>query len=164
MSTRTRGAVSKRKILPILLDAAPDRFDRYVEPFAGSACLFFALGPSHAVLADINTDLVNVYRALKTDVESVIGHLSLFKRNKSEYYRVRSQSIVGMPKERRAARFIGGRWQGSGTTVLEARGALRTKNADHPDIVCEVDAIFQGAILDLAVGVVEANLPRTGST
>ncbi|MBI2818462.1 MAG: DNA adenine methylase [Acidobacteria bacterium] len=45
MNTFLRWAGSKRKLLPILLDVAPDNFDRYVEPFAGSACLFFALEP-----------------------------------------------------------------------------------------------------------------------
>src|SRR5260370_41753763 len=106
MNTFLRWAGSKRKLLPILLDAAPKKFDRYVEPFAGSACLFFALGPRRAVLADINEELVNTYRALKTDVEGVIEHLAAFKCSKKEYYLVRSESLLGMPKQRRAARFI----------------------------------------------------------
>src|SRR5438094_5770958 len=106
MNTFLRWAGSKRKLLPVLLDAVPDNFDRYVEPFAGSACLFFALGPHRAILADINADLVNVYQRLKDDVEGVISHLSSFKSNKSEYYRLRSESIARMPRARRAARFI----------------------------------------------------------
>jgi DNA adenine methylase len=89
-----------------LLNAAPEKFERYVEPFAGSACLFFALGPRRAVLADINNDLINAFRVLKTNVESVIRHLGSFKCNKSEYYRVRSQNPSRMPIGRRAARFI----------------------------------------------------------
>ena len=106
MNTFLRWAGSKRKLLPVLLDVAPGNFDRYVEPFAGSACLFFALEPPQAVLADINEDLINVYRALKTNVESVIKQLTSFKCNKVEYYRVRSQKLPKMPRERRAARFI----------------------------------------------------------
>jgi len=76
MNTFLRWASSKRKLLPVLLDAAPDKFDRYVEPFAGSACLFFALEPPRALLGDINADLINTYRALKSDVEAVIRHLA----------------------------------------------------------------------------------------
>ena len=106
MNTFLRWAGSKRKLLPVLLDIAPDKFDRYVEPFAGSACLFFALGPPRAILADINHDLVNAFRALKTNVESVINHLGSFQCSKSEYYRIRSQKLPRMPKEKRAARFI----------------------------------------------------------
>jgi len=106
MNTFLRWAGSKRKLLPVLLDIAPDSFDRYVEPFAGSACLFFALAPRRAILADINNDLVNAFRELKTDVESVINHLKLFRSTKTEYYRVRSQSIRRMPRAKLAARFI----------------------------------------------------------
>jgi DNA adenine methylase len=101
---RTSG--SKRKLVPVLLDAAPKRFDRYVEPFAGSACLFFALGPRRSVLADINRDLINTYRALKTNVEIVIRHLESFRCNKTEYYFQRSRDVSSMSEERQAARFI----------------------------------------------------------
>ena len=106
MKTFLRWAGSKRKLLPVLLEAAPKRLDRYIEPFAGSACLFFALGPRQAILADINEELVNAYRALKTDVESVIKHLASFECSESEYYVVRSLNVSSMPSERRAARFI----------------------------------------------------------
>ena len=106
MNTFLRWAGSKRKLLPVLLDAVPYKFDRYIEPFAGSACLFFALRPSQAILADINNDLINAYRALKTNVESVIKHLASLNCNKNEYYRIRSQNLSNMPRDRQAARFI----------------------------------------------------------
>jgi DNA adenine methylase len=101
-----RWAGSKRKRLPALLHAFPEKFDRYVEPFAGSACLFFGLRPAQAVLADINSDLINTYLCLKADAEKVIKRLASFECNKTEYYRVRSQSTSKMSAESRAARFI----------------------------------------------------------
>ena len=106
MSTFLRWAGSKRKLLPVLLDLAPDTFDRYVEPFAGSACLFFALRPRQALLADINAELVDTYRALKANADSVIEHLALFKCDEHEYYHARSEDTSTMTRARRAARFI----------------------------------------------------------
>src|SRR5260370_27560028 len=106
MNTFLRWAGSKRKLLPTLLDAAPPRFDRYVEPFAGSACLFFALRPRQAVLADINEDLVNAFKALQCQVEDVVAELSCFRCNKEEYYEVRSGSTVTLSRAEKAARFI----------------------------------------------------------
>lgn len=52
-------AGSKRKLLPILRQAAPAKFERYVEPFCGSACLFLDMAPDVALLGDINPDLIH---------------------------------------------------------------------------------------------------------
>jgi DNA adenine methylase len=44
----------------------PKKFDRYMEPFAGGAGVFFALQPKgKALLNDKSTDLVEFYKALK---------------------------------------------------------------------------------------------------
>jgi len=47
-----RWAGSKRKQLPVLREYWSTDFERYVEPFAGSACFFLSVGPSSALLAD----------------------------------------------------------------------------------------------------------------
>ncbi len=41
-------------------------YDRYVEPFAGGAALYFHLNPEKAVLGDRNEDLMRFYRMVKT--------------------------------------------------------------------------------------------------
>jgi len=77
-----------------------------VEPFAGSACLFFAIRPSRAVLADINEDLINVFEALQCQVEDVVTELLQFRCKKDEYYQVRSDSDATLSRAEKAARFI----------------------------------------------------------
>ncbi len=106
MNTFLRWAGSKRRILPTLLDAVPRKFNRYVEPFAGSACLFFAISPCRAVLADINEDLINAFKMLQCRVEDVVTELSRFRCNKEEYYEVRSESSATLSGAEKAARFI----------------------------------------------------------
>lgn len=101
-----RWAGSKRKLLPLLLDLVPRDFERYVEPFAGSACLFFTLRPRRAVLGDINDELINTYSAVKRSPEEVIGGLSELVPNKESYYRVRAINPSGLTGPLRAARFI----------------------------------------------------------
>src|SRR5712671_5185376 len=59
-----RWAGSKRQLVPNLLALLPRRFGTYYEPFAGSACLFFAIHPSRAVLGDLNADLIQAYETL----------------------------------------------------------------------------------------------------
>lgn len=106
MNTFLRWAGSKRKLLPALRNAMPKEFDRYVEPFSGSACLFFELEPSRALLGDINADLINTYRALKSDVAAVIRHLASYKKGERAYYRARSLNPQRLSPAGRAARFI----------------------------------------------------------
>lgn len=105
-NTFLRWAGSKRKLLPRLLENLPERFDRYVEPFAGSACLFFALRPEQAVLGDINKDLINTYIEVRDRVEEVIRRLNRLRRGESHYYRMRAIDPDSLPKPDRAARFI----------------------------------------------------------
>lgn len=106
MNSFLKWAGSKRKLLPKLLESVPTTFDRYVEPFAGSACLFFQLQPTRAILADINEDLIRTYRQLREHVEDVVVALTRLNCSESEYYEVRSADPSKMPGPARAARFI----------------------------------------------------------
>jgi len=103
-----RWAGSKRKMLPVLASVLPpDEFDRYVEPFCGSACLFFHLAPRRALLADINRELVNTYRQVKARHADVHEALRGIRGKSAEaFYRVRRQDPSDLTRVRRAARFI----------------------------------------------------------
>ena len=74
------------------LDMVPARYERYIEPFLGSGAMFFALQPKTAVLADINTDLINCFRAICEDPESIIKQLHKHRdaHCKEHYYYTRS--------------------------------------------------------------------------
>src|SRR6516162_8619863 len=60
-----RWAGSKAKLLPRLKAFWSVDFVRYVEPFAGSASLFFRLAPQKAILSDINRELIHAYKAVR---------------------------------------------------------------------------------------------------
>jgi DNA adenine methylase len=64
-----RWAGSKRQLLAPLRAALPSNLELYVEPFCGSAALFFDRRPKRAVLADINKELINFYKACKSSPE-----------------------------------------------------------------------------------------------
>jgi DNA adenine methylase len=78
-----------------------------VEPFAGSACLFFAIKPPKAILGDLNTELIATYIEVKYRIEDVLRELkSLRPEDKDEYLRLREIDITTMRPAERAARFI----------------------------------------------------------
>src|SRR6266496_2562246 len=66
-----RWAGSKRKLLPRLLPFWGEGHDRYIEPFAGSAALFFAIQPKRALLSDINPDLIQALGVIRNDPAAV---------------------------------------------------------------------------------------------
>ncbi len=83
----------KTKLLPELLARMPDKHERYYEPFAGGAALFFRVAPASAVLNDYNPDLINLYKVLGGDVAAVIKRLEYHRDHHSEshYYKVRER-------------------------------------------------------------------------
>ena len=102
-----RWAGSKRRLLPILQTFWTKKHERYVEPFAGSACLFFAIKPPKAVLGDLNPELIATYIEVKYRVSEVLSELKALRpENKEEYLRLREIDISTMNRAARAARFI----------------------------------------------------------
>jgi len=102
-----RWAGSKRRLLPVLKNFWTKKHKRYVEPFAGSACLFFALKPSKAILGDLNPELISTYIEVKYRIDAVLEELgTLPPWNKEEYLRLRSMDTSKLEPHVRAARFI----------------------------------------------------------
>jgi DNA adenine methylase len=102
-----RWAGSKRKLLSRLKGYwSPDRHKRYIEPFAGSACLFFELRPRAAILGDSNRELIDLYRAVKADPKPIFERLVRIPRNAETYYRWRAKNPRTEDRATRALRFL----------------------------------------------------------
>lgn len=101
-----RWAGSKRQSLTHLRPYWSSAFGRYVEPFAGSACLFFDLNPAEAILADINAELITTYSAIKRNVFRVIEALRRLKKGEKAYYQMRRLSPQMLNEFDLAARFL----------------------------------------------------------
>ena len=101
-----RWAGSKRQIVGRLGELWNPAYQRYVEPFVGSACLFFHLQPPTAVLGDRNPHLIQLYQQIRDNVEAVIHHLKGIPLGRESYYQVRAQFADGSPPALAAARFL----------------------------------------------------------
>ncbi len=99
-----RWAGSKRLLLKHLASCLPGQFGTYFEPFLGSGSLYLNLQPKKACLNDKAKDVIELFRALRDDVEAVISHLASFTNDKDTYYRIRSNRSVDLT--RRAAEFL----------------------------------------------------------
>jgi DNA adenine methylase len=101
-----RWAGSKRQHVPFLRALWNGAYSRYVEPFAGSAALFFAVRPPRALLSDLNEDLIQAFKAVANQPQDVWRALSRLKPDRSNYYVVRSRRPQELRPPERAARFI----------------------------------------------------------
>lgn len=101
-----RWAGSKRRLLPQLSAFWSTRFTRYVEPFVGSAALFFVLRPSRAVLGDLNPELINALAFLARHPKRVHDTLTFLPKGKRFYQDLRSMEPSGLPQFDRAVRFF----------------------------------------------------------
>jgi DNA adenine methylase len=101
-----RWAGSKKQLLPILGKYWSDGFSRYIEPFAGSSCLFFHIEPERAILGDANGELISALRAIKLDVGRVIECLRRLPRGEASYYRIRGADPSQLGLYEAAARFL----------------------------------------------------------
>ncbi len=101
-----RWAGSKKKLLPLLEEAAPANIRRYIEPFAGSAVLFLRLKPARAILSDLNTDLIKTYETVRCDPVKVWRLVRQIPAGHDDYYRVRDIAPATLDPISRAARFV----------------------------------------------------------
>lgn len=102
-----RWAGSKRRLLPVLKSFWTKQHKRYVEPFAGSACLFFAIKPPEAILGDLNPELIATYVEVKYRINKVLMELStLGPASRWKYKRLRTVDLSRLTPPARAARFI----------------------------------------------------------
>lgn len=99
-----RWAGSKRKILPKLrahYERAEVPSGKYVEPFVGSAALFFDLAPPTAVLSDANMELIGALTRLRDAPERLYNEICAISCDEDTYYKVRSGDIAGITPEAR---------------------------------------------------------------
>lgn len=77
-----------------------------MEPFCGSAALFFAASPKSATLSDANRWLIGTYQAIARDAEAVFRLSSQIPRTKEDYLRVREQVHQDTSSVTAAAAFV----------------------------------------------------------
>ncbi len=96
----------KGQLLDQLWPLLPSMFGRYFEPFVGGGALFFARRPPRAALTDVNTELIDCYRAIRDSVEEVIKALRKHDYEPNHYYAVRAVEPKNLGLAERAARTI----------------------------------------------------------
>jgi len=104
-------AGGKAQLLPEILERVPPAFGAYHEPFIGGGAVFFALAAGQrlgggAFLSDVNANLVEVWVAIRDEVEGVIAALAPHVNDEAHFYAVRALDPATLPLVERAARIL----------------------------------------------------------
>lgn len=169
-------AGGKRQLLPRLLASQPLSWNRYLEPFAGGAALFFALGRSGSYLSDTNGDLIRLYQVVRDRVEDLIDRLTaiqtayraLLPEDQAAFFytlRDRYNARQSDDLEQSALFFALGRLAFNGLYRVSATGRYNTPfgRYKNPDIVrAETLRAAHQVLQDAAI--VEADYRAAGTT
>lgn len=115
MQPLVKWAGGKRQLLPYIKEMLPKSYGTYYEPFAGGLAVLFELKPLRAVVNDINSELMNVYKQVRDCPGETVRALKAIDRDhecsadcKAFYYLQRDlfNNLLNSNSVEQAARFV----------------------------------------------------------
>lgn len=138
-------AGGKRQLMDEIRKYIPKRISIYYEPFLGGGAVWFELQPKKYVVNDINKEMINVYRTIKTDVDALITELKTHRNEPEIFYQVREMDRTPEYQEltpvQRAARIIYlNKTCFNGLFRVNSQGYFNVPfgNYKNPDIINEI--------------------------
>jgi DNA adenine methylase len=73
----------------------PEHFNKYIEPFVGGGSVFFYLNPIEAVISDVHTELIDLYRSIGNGKsEEIYEFMKNTPNDEKTYYKVRDEMKI----------------------------------------------------------------------
>ena len=73
----------------------PSDYDTYIEPFIGGGALFFNLRPKKAVISDVHTELIDLYKSVSEGKsDEIYKFMEQNKNDEETYYKVRDEMAI----------------------------------------------------------------------
>ena len=79
----------KRQLMSEIEPLFPKRYTTYCEPFVGGGADLFSKHPRHAIVNDLNKDLITTYLVIRDDVRTLIELLKQYENTADYFYKVR---------------------------------------------------------------------------
>jgi DNA adenine methylase len=76
----------------------PNSYDTYIEPFVGGGAVYFYLNPEKAVISDVHTELVDLYRCIANGkMRDIYDYMKNTPNTEEMYYKVRDDMKINEP-------------------------------------------------------------------
>lgn len=73
----------------------PQTYDTYIEPFVGGGSVYFYLNPSKAVISDVHTELIDLYRSIgKGKGKEIFEFMKNSPNDETTYYKIRDEMEI----------------------------------------------------------------------
>jgi DNA adenine methylase len=99
----------KSKLLFFLINHLPSRQSlkgTYIEPFVGGGSVFLEVKPKRAIVADLNSELIDLYKGIKYCPHKLWKIFESFPSGKRSYYKIRDSRMPTNYLSYRAARTL----------------------------------------------------------
>ena len=99
----------KSRLLPILSPYLPKTNQiqgKYIDPFVGGASVFFYLKPQRALLSDLNSDLMDLYRTIRDYPREIWEQYRKMPNTKEGYYEIRALDLLNLDFIEQATRLL----------------------------------------------------------
>jgi len=104
LKTFIKWSGNKSKHIRHIIPHIPDEYNTYIEPFLGSGALLLKLEPEQWIINDLNKDLINCWKYIKSDPDTIITGFKKFGKkfkpmsiqNKKKYCRELTSKIEDM--------------------------------------------------------------------
>jgi len=97
----------KTKLLSFLVSYLPKYIPgKYVEPFLGGGSVFLHVQPEEAIIADLNKELIELYKGIKDHPNKVWEIFESFPIGRKAYYEIRDKCHTNESLHYRAARIL----------------------------------------------------------
>ena len=73
----------------------PSHYTRYIEPFIGGGSVFFYLNPYNAVISDVHTELIDLYKSIGNGkCQEIFDFMKENPNDENTYYKVRDEMKI----------------------------------------------------------------------
>ena len=73
----------------------PEHYTRYIEPFIGGGALYFYLNPDNAVISDVHTELIDLYKSIGNKKgQEIFDFMEETPNDENTYYKVRDEMVI----------------------------------------------------------------------
>lgn len=126
----------------------PGNYRRLVEPFAGSAAVFFSLKPKNALLADVNEELINLFRIVRDNpVELQLRMVNHHNSHSQEYYYSQRATIYSDALDRAARTLYLNRTCWNGLYRVNRRGEFNVPIGTKSSVMWQGEEFLKYAAL-----------------